>query len=72
LDTADWRGRHHGGTNKLKDCYEGPYRVTRGFNEGQSVKLKLPNNDKRHPTLHISKVKPYFMEGDGALEEPQK
>jgi hypothetical protein len=72
LNLADWQGRHQGGTDKLKERYEGPYRVTYVFNKGQSVVLDLPDGDKRHSTLHISKVKPYFMEGDGALEEPQK
>jgi hypothetical protein len=72
LDLADWRGRHKGGTDKLKERYEGPYRVVRVFNEGQSVVLDLLDGDKRHPTLYISKVKPYYSECKGALGEPQK
>jgi hypothetical protein len=27
LDSADWRGKHQGGTDKLKERYEGPYQV---------------------------------------------
>ncbi|PLW12767.1 hypothetical protein PCASD_25391 [Puccinia coronata f. sp. avenae] len=47
------------GTNKLKERYEGPYRVKRVFNNGQNVELDLPPGDRRHPALHISKVKPF-------------
>ncbi|PLW46921.1 hypothetical protein PCASD_08104 [Puccinia coronata f. sp. avenae] len=59
LDSADWRGRHQTGTDKLKERYEGPYRVKRVFNNGQNVELDLPPGDRRHPALHISKVKPF-------------
>jgi hypothetical protein len=68
----EWRSRHKGGTKKLKERYEGPYQVVRVFNKGQSVVLELPDGDKQHPTLHISKVKPYYLEGNGALGDPHK
>jgi hypothetical protein len=63
LDSADWRGCHQGGTNKLKERYEGPYCVVRVFNNGQSIKLELPQGDCPHPTFHISKIK-LFVELD--------
>jgi hypothetical protein len=63
---ADWRGRHQGGTNKLKERYEGPYQIKRVFNNGQNVELDLPENDGRHRSLHISKVKHFVVAGDTA------
>ncbi|KNE87420.1 hypothetical protein PSTG_19195, partial [Puccinia striiformis f. sp. tritici PST-78] len=59
LDSSDWRGRHQGGTDKLKERFEGPYKVARVFNHGQDVELILPDGDRRHPSLHVSKVKLY-------------
>jgi hypothetical protein len=61
LDLADWRGRHQGGTDKLKERYEGPYRVTRVFNHGQDVELDLPEGYQRHRSLHISKIKQFHQ-----------
>jgi hypothetical protein len=58
LNTADWRGRQPG-TNKLKKRFEGPYPVIRVFNHGQSIEIKLPDGDKRHPVFHVSKLKPF-------------
>lgn len=72
LNSADWRGRHQGGVDKLKERFEGPYRVIRVFNNGQNVQLELPEGDQRHPSLHISKVKPYYLrEEDATLENPK-
>jgi hypothetical protein len=59
LDSADWRGRHQNGTDKLKERYKGPYKVTWIFNNGQNVVLDLPEGDRQHPSLHVSKVKPF-------------
>jgi hypothetical protein len=67
LDSADWRGRHQGGTDKLKERYEGPYQVLKIFNNGQNAQLALPEGDGRHPTLHISKLKPFIGPGGTAL-----
>ncbi|PLW17839.1 hypothetical protein PCANC_15563 [Puccinia coronata f. sp. avenae] len=39
LDSANWRGHHQTSTDKLKERYEGPYRVKRVFNNGQNVEL---------------------------------
>jgi hypothetical protein len=66
---ADWRGKHKGGVDKLKERFKGPYKVLRVFNHGQSVELDLPKGDCRHPTIHISKVKPYIERGEVANVE---
>ncbi|KNE88116.1 hypothetical protein PSTG_18489, partial [Puccinia striiformis f. sp. tritici PST-78] len=47
LNSADWRGRHQGGVDKLKERFEGPYLVVKVFNNGQSVEIKLPEGNKR-------------------------
>jgi hypothetical protein len=72
LDSADWRGRHQSGTDKLKERYEGPYRVLQVFNNGQNIQLELPEGDGRHPTFHISKVKPFFAQDGYAMVEETK
>jgi hypothetical protein len=72
LNSADWREKHQGGTDKLKERFEGPYRVIKVFNDGQSGTLDLPDGDKRHPTLQISKLKPYRTGEEDALVKPQK
>ncbi|EFP78088.2 uncharacterized protein PGTG_04044 [Puccinia graminis f. sp. tritici CRL 75-36-700-3] len=72
LDSADWRGRHQGGVDKLKERFEGPYRVLRVSNHGQDVELELPEGDCRHPTFHISKLKAYHIPEDGEHMEAQK
>lgn len=71
LNSADWRGRHQGGTDKLKERFEGPYRVLRVFNSGQSITLQLPEGDQRHATFHVSKVKAFHVDGadDGIREQ---
>jgi hypothetical protein len=71
-DSADWRGRHQGGVDKLKERFEGPYRVVRVTNHGQDVELELPEGDRRHPTFHISKLKPYHFPEEGEQLEVQK
>ena len=63
LNNADWRGRHQGVTDKLKERYEGPYRIIQVFNAGQNITLELPSSNKRHPNFHVSKVK-VFVETD--------
>jgi hypothetical protein len=60
LDDADWRGRHQGGMDKLKERYKGPYQILKVFNSGQSVTLNLPAGDRRHPTFHVSKLKAFW------------
>ena len=60
LDSADWRGRHQGSVDKLKERYEGPYRILQTFNNRINVTLALPEGDKRHPTFHVSKIKRFF------------
>jgi hypothetical protein len=70
LDSADWRGRHQSGVDKLKERFEGPYRVIQVSNHGQDVKLDLPEGDRRHPTFHISKIKPYYFPEDGETSTP--
>ncbi|KAI7940778.1 hypothetical protein MJO28_013063 [Puccinia striiformis f. sp. tritici] len=55
LNSGDWRGRHQGGVDKLKERFEGPYRVIQVCNHGQSVELDLPYGNKHHSTLHVSK-----------------
>jgi hypothetical protein len=72
LDSADWRGRHQGGVDKLKERFEGPYRVVRVSNHGQDVELELPEGDRRHPTFHISKLKSYHTPEDGEHMESWK
>jgi hypothetical protein len=67
LDSADWRGRHQGGVNKLKERFEGPYRVIKSLNHGQNVELELPEGDKRHNVFHVSKVKPYIEREEGGV-----
>lgn len=69
LDSGDWRGRHRGGVDKLKERFEGPYRVTKVFNDGLDVGLNLPEGDKRNPVFHISKVKPFVEREDAAAVE---
>ncbi|POW02060.1 hypothetical protein PSTT_12070 [Puccinia striiformis] len=69
LDSSDWRGRHQGGTDKLKERFEGPYRVTRVFNHGQNVELDLPTGDRRHRALHVSKVKLYHAPEEEAPKD---
>ena len=69
LNSADWRGQHTGGTDKLKERFEGPYRVTKISNNGLNVALQLPTNDKRHPVFHVSKVKPFLGDIDDAATE---
>jgi hypothetical protein len=59
LNTADLRATRQPGSDKLKERFEGPYFVLRVFNQGQSVELDLPPGDQRHPTFHVSKVKPF-------------
>lgn len=76
LNSADWQGKHTGGVHKLREKFEGPYRVVRNFNFGQNVELELPDGDKRHPVFHVSKVKP-FVERDrlsvqDGVEDSQK
>ena len=63
LNSSDWRAQQ-GGTDKLKPRYEGPYEVTRVFNDGQDVELKLPTGDRRHPSFHISKIKQFQRTDD--------
>lgn len=60
LDNANWQSG--GGAAKLKPKWEGPYRITHLFNDGQNATLALPNGDKRHPTVHISKIKIFHTE----------
>jgi hypothetical protein len=64
-DSADWRGRHQGGVDKLKEQFEGPYQILRVSKHGQDITLQLPEGDKRHPTFHISKIKQYYFPEDG-------
>ncbi|KAH9452356.1 hypothetical protein Pst134EB_033517 [Puccinia striiformis f. sp. tritici] len=72
LNSADWRGRHQGGVDKLKERFEGPYRISRVFNHGQNVELVLADGDRRHPAFHVSKVKPYFFrEEEAPLDSPK-
>lgn len=59
LDSADWRGKHTGGVNKLKEKFEGPYRVIESSNHGQNVKLDLPQGDHQYAVFKVSKVKPF-------------
>jgi hypothetical protein len=72
LNSADWRGRRQGGTDKLKESFEGPYRVTQVTNHGQDVELELPEGDRQHPTFHISKIKPYYFAEEGKALGDQK
>lgn len=73
LDSGDWRGRHSGGVDKLKEKFEGPYRVVRVFNGGQSCELDLLPSDKRHRVFNVSKIKPFVGlggdEGRGAIRQ---
>ncbi|KNE87425.1 hypothetical protein PSTG_18204, partial [Puccinia striiformis f. sp. tritici PST-78] len=69
LDSSDWRGRHQGGTDKLKERFEGPYKVLRVFNHNQNVELELPDGDRRHPSLHVSKVKLYHAPEEEAPKD---
>jgi hypothetical protein len=61
LNSADWRASCQPGSDKLKERFEGPYEILRVFNHSQSVELKLPAGDQRHPTLHVSKVKRFIQ-----------
>jgi hypothetical protein len=72
LNNADCRGRHQGGTNKLKEQYEGPFRITCIFNNGQKVTLQLPSGNKRHPSFHVSKVKSFVDQDCLAHKEETK
>lgn len=45
LNAADWSGKHTGGVSKLREKFEGPYRVVKSFNHGQNVELDLPVGD---------------------------
>lgn len=65
LNSADWRGRKSG-VDKLKERFEGPYRVARVFNHDQNVELELPEGDRRHPTFHTSKVKLFYAREEEA------
>lgn len=68
LSTTDWQDRLPGTTDKLKDRFEGPYQVIRSFNNGKEVELDLPETDRRHWVVHVSKVRP-FMEREGSLQK---
>jgi hypothetical protein len=59
LNTADWRALCQPGSNKLKNCFEGPYPILRIFNHGQRVELDLLANNLQHLTFHVSKIKPF-------------
>jgi hypothetical protein len=72
LNSADWRGRQQGGVDKLKERFEGPYCVSHVSNHGQNLKLELPEGDRRHPTFHVSKIKPYYFPEDGETLGKQK
>ncbi|EHS62573.1 uncharacterized protein PGTG_21119 [Puccinia graminis f. sp. tritici CRL 75-36-700-3] len=42
LDSADWRGRHQEGVDKLKECFKGPYRVIQPYYfPEEDVKLEV-------------------------------
>ncbi|OAV86006.1 hypothetical protein PTTG_11384 [Puccinia triticina 1-1 BBBD Race 1] len=70
LNSADWRGKHQRGTDKLKERFEGPYQVMKIFNHGLNTKLALPANNKQHPVFHISKLKHYIFPPDEDPLEP--
>lgn len=76
LNSSDWRGRHTGGVNKLRERFEDPYRAVQSFDHGQNVGLELPLGDKQHPIFHILKVKPFVkhmdLEVQGAVADSQK
>ncbi|KNE87963.1 hypothetical protein PSTG_18643, partial [Puccinia striiformis f. sp. tritici PST-78] len=61
LNLADRRGRHQEGVNKLKERFEGPYKISKVFDNGQDITLELPEGDHRHSIFHISKVKRFFL-----------
>ncbi|KAG0147031.1 hypothetical protein CROQUDRAFT_43419, partial [Cronartium quercuum f. sp. fusiforme G11] len=58
-------GKLQGGAHKLKEQYEGPYRVCRVLNEGQNVELELKVGDKTFNNFHISKIKIYHHQDGG-------
>jgi hypothetical protein len=76
LNSADWQASCQPGSDKLKEWFEGPDAVLCVFNHGKNVELDLPLSDQRHPTFHISKIKPFVQreERDGLLPGglPQK
>ncbi|KAG0141409.1 hypothetical protein CROQUDRAFT_51759, partial [Cronartium quercuum f. sp. fusiforme G11] len=55
-------GKVQGGSHKLKEKYEGPYRVQRLLNQGQNLELDLNMGDEMSNNFHISKVKPYHFQ----------
>ncbi|KAG0142904.1 hypothetical protein CROQUDRAFT_21719, partial [Cronartium quercuum f. sp. fusiforme G11] len=64
LDSGDWRGRHSGGVDKLKERYKGPFKVLDTFTHGQSVRVDLPAGDKRRDVFNISELKLFVEPGD--------
>ncbi|KNE92910.1 hypothetical protein PSTG_13698 [Puccinia striiformis f. sp. tritici PST-78] len=47
-------------------------KVLRVFNNGQNIELELPEGDKRHPSMHVSKIKPYYSrQEEAALDAPE-
>ena len=67
LNTANWHNSCQAGSDKLKEQFEGPYKVLWTFNNGQSVEVLLPNGDRRHPVFHISKVKSFVEQVTGGV-----
>ncbi|KNE95792.1 hypothetical protein PSTG_10853 [Puccinia striiformis f. sp. tritici PST-78] len=65
LDSSDWHGRQQGGADQL----QARCKVTRVFNQCQDVELVLPDGDRRHPPVQISKVKIYHAPEDKAPKE---
>lgn len=59
INNHDWRS---GTSTKLKEKWEGPYLITSTSNGGINVTLALTKEDKRHPTFHVSKIKPFRSE----------
>lgn len=64
VDSQDRRARYksRGGdvrAAKLFPRWDGPYEVLEVFDATSTFKLKLPENDRAHPTFHASKLKLY-------------
>ncbi|KAG0142110.1 hypothetical protein CROQUDRAFT_19298, partial [Cronartium quercuum f. sp. fusiforme G11] len=52
-------GKAQGGASKLKERFQGPYRVRRVLNKGRNCKLDLRTGDELFNNFHVSKLKIY-------------
>jgi hypothetical protein len=62
LETTDRKGKPV--VSKLRQLYEGPYRILQVSNGGRNCTLKLPKGDRTQNVFHVSKLKRFKVGND--------